>query len=319
MPFQLTATGLITEDVDEARSDLVSRAQILFGAGVDTRTGSFVGDVISVFLQRYVSIQEAALDLYNSFSRTAAETAALDNLASIIGITRFPALPSTAPGSITGVNGTSVPAGSRVRIPGGTFWVIKETTIIGAGATVVVLESEDDGLIEAANGAITEIVDTVAGWATVTNTDEASLGRLVETDVTLRVRLENSLNAGTSSSEGAIRVALQDEDNEIGWTHVSVRSNRTMIVDADGVPAKTFHAVVLPPTANQDSVALILWDKQPAGIDSHGAIVKTVVDDQGYSQTVRFDFGTETDFYVDVTLTKKTSGYPTDGDGKSVV
>jgi len=314
MTFVLTPAGLTTEDVTEARIDLVARAKVHFGAGVDTKSGSFIGDMISLFLQRYVSIQQAALDLYNSFSRTAAEAAALDNLASLIGVSRLLPLPSTAPGLITGVPATSVPAGSRVRIPGGTFWIIQETTVIGGAPTAVVLESEDDGAVEALTGEISEIVDSVIGWATVTNTDDASVGRLLETDAILRIRMENSLGVGTSSSEGAIRSALELEDNELKLTHVSVTSNRTNFTNADGLPPHTYRAVILPSTADIQAVAEVLWVVQGAGIDSFGTTVVIVVDDQGNDQPVRFTFATETDFWVDVTLTKKLVGYPADGD-----
>lgn len=315
MSFQLTTSGLIIEDESEARADLISRAKFRFGAGVRTEPGSFVGDIISIFLQRYILIQQSALDLYSSFSRTAAEAAALDNLASIIGISRLQALPSTVPGEVTGTPTTVIPAGSRARIPSGSTWVIQSETTIGAGPTPTVLASEEDGNIEAATtGLITEIVDTVVGWDTVTNTGEASLGRLLETDTVLRVRMKNSLSSGTSSSESAIRSDLENEDNDLALTHVSVRSNRTSVTNADGVPPKTYHAVVLPPTANINDIALVLWNTQPAGIDSHGSNVANVIDDQGFEQPVKFDFGTEIEFYVDVTLTKKAAGYPPDGD-----
>ncbi len=314
MTFALTPAGLVTEDTTEIRDDLASRAKFLFGSGQDTVSGSFVGDVIDVFLERYVAIQQAALDLYDSGRRTAAEAAALDNLASLLGLTRVLPIPSTAPGEITGTPATSVPAGSRVRIPNGTFWIIQTTTIIGAGPTAVVMESEDDGPIEGLSGTITQIVDTVSGWDTVTNTDDASPGKLLETDVVLRVRMENDLSAGKSSSESGIRRELQLEDNDLQLTHISVTSNRTNVTNADGLPSKSYRAVVLPPTASASAIAEVLWNVQPAGIESFGSESNIVVDDQGQSQPVNFDFGTETDFWVDVTLTKKLVGYPADGD-----
>lgn len=185
------------------------------------------------------------------------------------------------------------------------------------GYETVGLESEDTGPIEAGAGSITEIVDAVAGWETVSNPADVDPGRDQETDTGLRLRRTRSLQSGTVATDQAIRTAVEAVDKVEA---VMVQSNRTLTTDSNGIPAKSFRVTVHPELADTEyiqAIAQAIWETMPAGILAYGTDeAVTVTDDQGYSQSVFFDWVVEIPIHVEVTLTKDAALYPTDGDAQ---
>lgn len=314
MPLQLTPAGLETKDYAEIRADLVARAQTKFGVGIRTEPGSFLGDLIDIMALEFESLNEGVAESYASFDRRAAEGASLDSLGLITGVPRRLSTRSTVNGEVTGVNGTIIPALSKVRIPNGSEWRLAVGTIIGAGPTAVLLEAVEVGPLEADTGTITEIVDTVAGWATVTNTEDATRGRTTEDDETYRVSQKLGLTgAAARATDQGIRKNILDASGSI--LSVTIRSNRDVEpVDADGIPTHRFRAVVFPDTIDPQTIAQAVWEAQPSGIGSVGDETYNITDSTGYEQIIRWDFADEIPMYVEVDLTINTALYPDDGD-----
>lgn len=310
MPLVLDSTGLQIRTLEEIRASLVARYRAKFSPAIRVEPGSVFGDLIDIQALELLSLEEGIEDVYNAFRRPSAEGAALDNLGLLLGVPRLPATKSTAPGTLTGTPATVIPAGSRVRIELGTFWTVRdEATLDGGGSAVVVLEAEDTGPVEANTGTITVIVDSVAGWDTVTNTASATLGRDLETDTAYRLRLRDAAD-GEGGTDEDIREALLEVD---GVSNVSVRSNRDDVTDAEGVPPHHYRAVLYPDTVDPTLIGEALWKAQPTGIDSTGAESATVTDGEGFAQTVRWDWATAIPMYVDLVLTIDATDFPADG------
>lgn len=139
-------------------------------------------------------------------------------------------------------------------------------------------------------GEVTEIVTSEAGWASARNLTEAIVGRFAEYDEELRLRRAKSFRAGYAT-ELAIQQALLNR--VAGITAASVTSNRTMVVDGDGRPAKSFEVIVLG--GLDQEVGQVVWDTMPAGIEAYadttpgaGGVAVTVTDSQGTAQVVKF-------------------------------
>lgn len=316
MPRSLTSAGLVVKTLAEILTDIKARisAAPSLGPNANVEDGSIYGDLTSVFGREIVQLDELALALYSAFRRTAAEDSALDNVGDWLGVPRLDATSSTATVTATGTPATSIPENSRIRVPSGPTFITKAAAVIGGGGTVdIIVASEVTGPIEAAAGSLTEIVDATAGWTSVTNAADATPGRERELDPRYRDRITRSLQTGECSSDQAIREAIEAADPDI--LSVTVQSNRDLATDAEGIPGKSFRAVVFPSAIDTEAVASAIFDTMPAGIKSDGSDVElTFVDPQGKNQKIRFDFADEIDLHLEIDVFRDANLYPDNGD-----
>lgn len=140
-----------------------------------------------------------------------------------------------------------------------------------------------DGPETAEPGEIVEIATPVTGWSYVYNHVPASPGRYDETDDEYRLRIKGSGRTG-NATEDAIESRLLNEVP--GIISATVTSNRNGTTNEAGLPGKSFEAVVQG-GLNED-IGQVIWDAQPAGIQSYGNVDVDVTDSNGYSQTVSF-------------------------------
>ena len=169
------------------------------------------------------------------------------------------------------------------------FGYTPTTWTIGLIGTAALMVATTTGVQTVAPGEISEIVTPQANWLYALNLVTGISGRAVERDEELRLRRERSFREGYAT-EDAIRQALLDR--VVGITTAIVVSNRTMAVDAEGRPPKSFEAVV--EGGSDDEVAAVIWQTQPAGIESYAPTPPAptggyaTVDSQGRTQYVKF-------------------------------
>lgn len=310
---EITAAGLTVKTTDEVRDDLRDAIHGSSEFGEDTSVGSssVLGQILDVHAASISDLDDLAQAVYDAFNLDNAEGVSLDNLAALVGLTRKAATYSTATLTLGGTPTTVIAAGKRARVPDGTIVALDAEATIGGGGTVdAAATATETGPLEAAAGSITEIVDAVSGWDTVTNAEDATEGTNVETDEELLARRERSLAVGGNCTDQAIRANLEALPDV---TSASVISNRTLITDAYGIPGKAFLAVLWPTGLDEDRIAETIWLSMPAGIRPHGDEELTITDDQGYEQTVRFSYATEQEIYLVANVTTET-GYPVGGD-----
>lgn len=142
---------------------------------------------------------------------------------------------------------------------------------------------------------ITTIATPVLGWDSVTNPEEATLGRYKETDEELRERFRNSK---FMQSANIIESLLDGLRNVDGVSDVVVYENDTDTTDAFGVPAKSFMPIVLG--GSNTAVAQVIWANKPTGILSHGNTTVTIYDTQDMPHQISFKRPTPVPVYVKV-------------------
>lgn len=315
MPVDLTDAGLQVKSRGEIRSDIVTRllASPTLGPGLRTTSSGAINDLINVIVEQLGQLHEATLDVYQAFNAQSAEGASLDNLSELVFVSRLPATRSTGTATLTGTPGVIVPGGTRIRIPNGPeFRLISDAEIGGGGTVDTLIESVDTGPIEAGAGTITEIVDAVAGWASVTNAEAVTPGSDQQTDEELRRTRAQSEQTGRAGTDNSIRTALERGVTNI--LSVLVISNRTNAVDANGIADHSTRAVLYPDTVDTDEVAEILWRQWPAGIGFDGAESVIITDDQGFPQEVRWSWATEIDIYLEIDVLTTAAIFPADGE-----
>ena len=173
-------------------------------------------------------------------------------------------------------------------------------------------ESFENGPLTAAPGEITDIVTLVPGWNTVNNLQEASLGRLLETDAELRERYKSGVYALGAATLPALQANL--EARVLGVTSVRVFENDSDVVDGVGRPPHSIH-VVAEGGLDAD-IAAAIFQYKAAGIDTFGDVVVMVEDSEGTEHEIHFDRPDPIYVWIDATITllpPDEEAFPPDG------
>lgn len=212
--------------------------------------------------------------------------------------------------------GTSALAGTG---PSGTGSSIVDASVTwsyvgdGTAAVDVTFTALDPGPFAALTGQITSIESPVSGWLSVRNMNDALVGAYVETDASLRNRREAELAGRGNGPLPAIRADLLNVGQGTANAVVDcvVFENVTDVVDAFGIPAHSFEAVVLG--GLDADIRQTIFETKPAGIRPHGAVSGTVVDSTGISHTIKFTRPTAFLIWIEIDVTYNAATWPLDG------
>ena len=153
------------------------------------------------------------------------------------------------------------------------------------------------GAITPAIGDLTDIVTTYAGWDAVSNNVAANTGRLAESDTALRQRWNNSLYTRSVGMTDSIASALLTLN---GVTSAFVYENDQDSTDGEGRPPHSIEAVV--DGGESDEIALTIWQKKAAGIDTYGSQSVSINDSQGFPHTINFNRPLVVPIYLDIAV-----------------
>lgn len=314
MAFGLTPEGFVKKRIADIKAEIEASLRADLGAEINLLPAAVLGQIVGVVAEREALLWELGEEVYNSQYPDTASDVNLDNVVGITGIERLPATKSLVTATLTGTVGTVVPTGFIFRVAGTThdFETIETVTI--DGPTDVRCQALVTGPVPAVAGTLTEIPVGLVGLTSVTNAEDAEVGRDLETDDQMRLRRRNSLQIAGAATPDAIRARVRDLD---GVSDVIVFENDTMIEDGDGRPAKSYEVVVNGGVDQE--IADTIWATKPAGIRTHGTELETVADSQGFSKQVRFSRPTEVDIWIDVTVTGDFDFVATEADIKEIL
>lgn len=140
------------------------------------------------------------------------------------------------------------------------------------------------GAVQALTGTLNVIETPVSGFDAITNLQDGTLGRDLETDTDLRIRRKQVLSLGGLATLAAILANIVAEVE--GVTAAAIYENTTDAIDVDGRPPHSFEAVVQGGT--DADVAQKIWDTKPAGIATFGNTTEQIEDSNGDLQDVNF-------------------------------
>lgn len=316
----LTATGFDIRRLETIVLAIRGRLAASLGANINTGADSVFGQIIGAVAPSLALIWEGFGSLYQALNPDQAVGDQLDNIARLNGLTRLGPTRATGTITIAASNGTVIPIGSRALNP--TTQVTVETTeqvTVGvSGVATIAVRAVEAGVVVSAINGITQIVTPVAGWSAISSSSALTGGRFREDDADLRTRIAQSSNV-VASVDGAIRTAL------LAITSVEsalVISNRALTADGIGTPGKSVRIVIAPNLSTQADVeaeiANALFSTQPAGIQTVGiganSRTATVIDQQGFVQTVQWEYPTlvaveyVTTLLVDLSVGPLTAG-----------
>lgn len=308
--YGVTPTGFNRKRLDLLLEELNSEMKAIFGDNFNVSPESPDGQVNGIKAESDANLWELTEEAYNAFNPGAVTGVTLSNLVQLNGLTRLAATSSRAQLTITGTAGTVIPADSLISTSdtGDQFATEVGITLDGSGNGAVFASSISIGPIQALAGTLTVIDTPITGWATVTNSSNATVGTDEETDVELRARRERSVAQQAQNILDALYSAVNNLD---GVSQAVVLENDTDTEDANGLPPHSFQVIVVG--GDNTEIANIIWKNKPAGIKAFGTTTEAIVDSQGISHNISFSRPTEVNIFVEVTLTTD-SDYPTDGD-----
>lgn len=207
--------------------------------------------------------------------------------------------------------GSGGPTGTGTAIVDGD--VVWSYVATATAAVVVPVEAEEDGPLEALSGTLTVIETAVSGLTSVTNPEDATLGREVETDSELRLRREAELHTSGTATLSAIREAVSSLEDVVS---VRVFENVTDATDSNGLPPHSLE--VLVDGGVGDDIVAAIWGAKPAGIRTYGTTTLPVLDAEGISHSVSFSETETVEVWLHVLLTVEADKFPLDGEAQVV-
>lgn len=310
MTLALTTTGLAIDTFEEIRDRIRAAFVAEFGVSVNTEADAFIGQVINIFSEFYAASEGELLKLYASFDPAGASGAALDARAALTGSIRRGETFSTVDGVLTFNAAGTVANGDQFEDTGtGEIWeaINGPYTVAGAGTLAATLQAVNAGPVRAPAGSTWALVTLNPALDSFTNpSDDADLGRFQESDAEFRRRRAIEIYAQGEGSLLAISAVVSRVE---GVTAVRTYHNpATSPVDSRGIPFKAFNVVVdtdpsPPGAALQQSIFDAIWTVAgPSGQAYGTGYTGTVTDTEGNTHPIAFDLISETQVYLNVTI-----------------
>ncbi|WP_219388744.1 baseplate J/gp47 family protein [Escherichia coli] len=299
----VTAQGISAPDYQTILDTLTSYFRQIYGSDAYLEPDSKDGQMVALVALAVHDANNTAIEIYNSFSPTTAQAAALSSNVKINGITRKVATNSTADLLLTGTAGTTITNGSA-RDKNGIIWNFPASVAIGVDGTVLVTATcANSGSVAAMAGTITTINTPTRGWVSVTNPAAATVGSPAETDAELRIRQSQSVALPSITPFEALDGAVS---NVTGVTRHKLYENDTGSEDGNGLPPHSVAVIV--DGGDVTDIAQAIRGNKGQGTSTHGTTSVTVPDKYGNPHVIKFSRSSDVPVYARIKL-KVFTGY----------
>ena len=258
----LTNRGVIVPDTSSVLADTQEEFKALLGNDLDVSPETPQGRLIELITRCKVFCLQTSAASANVFNLNKANGFGLDDLGSLFLLSRHPATYTTTRVELGGVDGTIVPAGTRLQTIAGDIFVNMEDYVIGS-ELLAEFRADKVGVVPCPANTLTVILDAVNGLETANNPASPSLGSELESDNEFRLRIRNSLNVNSIAVISAIKANLEALDGVSGTYLYDNYGSSSVVVDGITVPAHSILAVV--DGGDEDEIAQALYNKKTIG------------------------------------------------------
>jgi len=298
-------TGVIVPDTTDTLTDVQDEYKTAFGdddlvVTADTPQGVLI--VAETTSRDAVARNNA--DLANQINPNIAGGVFLDALAALTGLERDSSTSTTVTATLTGVNGTVIPAGTLAETTSGDqFESISSVTIPVTNTIDTVFQSVEKGAIACPASSLIVIGgDGVLGWETITNTSAGVLGTATQSDISFKKKRKRTLALQGVSINEAIISGVNDVDGVNSMTFRENVTSSAVVIDTIDLVSHSIYACVDGGT--DDDVATALFTNKSGGAGYNGAVSVTVTDAfSGQDYDVKFDRPTEESIKVTINVT----------------
>jgi len=296
------STGAIIVDTSTTLAEVQTEYQDAFGADLDLTPSTPQGILITAETLSRDGIARNNAAIANQINPNYATGLFLDAICALSGLTRAEATRSTVTATLTGTNGTVIPAGTRAETAAqDRFELITETTIPVSGTIDAIFQSVELGPIPCAIGALTTIVDSVLGWSSITNAAAATLGTNQETDLSLWRRRNNTLALQGVATTEAIISRLYQVDGVQSLAFRENTADTTQVIDTISMDP---HSIYVCVNGGLDAdVAQTILDNKSAGSAMVGTTTVSTAAASGQLIDVKFDRPTVINVLCRLTVT----------------
>ena len=303
---RVTITGIEPRDLGGYRQLLEDRFREALGSTLDLSPETPQGQLVGLLALSFAEADEALVNVSNGMSVDRAIGRQLDDIGSLVGVTRIGDELSQVTATVSGTAGETIPIGMRARTTGGEeFETLSEFVIPGNGEVDIPMFSRRAGAVEAASGALSEFVTRFSFLTSITNVSPATPGRLAETDTQFRERYGRTVARHALTSVDAITASLLEVT---GVTAVRVEENDTQeTVTRQGLELRPNSVMCIVRGGADAEVARAIAGSKPAGIGTSGSIRAGAG-----GVTVRFERASEIRLLLSLTLLLR-SNFPPNG------
>jgi hypothetical protein len=319
--FGINDEGFVRKNLTDIVDELNAAWQNAFGAQIDTAAESPLGQLTGTFAAPIAEGWELLEACYHSANPDSAIGFSLISLCALSGTTQNVASATRVLATVDIDGGVTLPVGTLAAVDGREdlqFTLSVAVTNPGgspAAFTGSIWICTQTGPIACNAGTLTVKVSGVSGWNSITNPTDGARGADTETWTALRERREKELaQRGGSTLSAIVADVLQVPDVDDADAIENIND-----FASNGLPPHSFEVLIddgLVPTADDDAVALAIWESKPAGIWPYGETSGLVTDAAG-TRPVFFTRLGRRRIYISLTLTR-TSRYPIDGDAQVV-
>jgi len=325
--LSLTNAGLSIQTQNEILAEFFAKVQALFGNTVNTDISSVFGQIANIFAELRAVDQQVLLKVYQSFNPQTATGVSLDSLGTLTGSVRYGASPSVVNGFITFSGAGVVPDGTIFSNDDqDTQWETINGPYTDTGGpypelVAAQLSAVENGPLEAQANTNWSPVTVIANVTDFTNpTDDATLGRLIETDPEFRSRRLLELFSQGKGPLATISAIVSQVNTANGRVDLVRTYHNPYLqpVDSDGIPFKAFNVVVEttpspPPSGLQQDIFDAILTAMGAGGYAYGTDYSGIsLDEEGQNQSIAFDIVSVFDTYLNIEI---LTALATGGDG----
>lgn len=311
----LDSTGLHLDDTLTRLDSLHGELRTAISSVLDLSADSPWGEISGIDNEHHQRFAELLQLAYNGMDPDQATGQTQDANYSMVGVYRRAATKGTVDLTLTFTAAGTASAGSIVAVNGDPTnqWILDADVVAtGAGTESGSATAAIAGVYNAPAGTITTIVTPAANWSAVTNSAAASPGLDRETDTEFRLRREQELAQGGSTTVDAV----QAEVSQItGVLEVIVLGNSSWHAVAP-MPPKSIETIYWSTytgaalTALNVEIAEAVFTKA-GGIQAYGTTTVNHTDSQGNVHPIGMTLATEKTLELRYTL-ETDSDYPGD-------
>lgn len=279
----ISPEGISAPTYADILSSLQDSYRSIYGSDAYLEPDSQDGQLLAIFAAAIHDGNQAIIAVFNGYSPTYAQGAALSSYVKINGIARLVSSNSEADVLIVGQVGTIINNGVVEDVNAVLWDLPSPITIPVAGQIVVTAVCEQEGAIQAPAHSIIKIRTPTRGWQTVDNPQDAVVGAPVESDAKLRSRQSVSVALPALTSLEGIVAAVANVD---GVQRYAAYDNDTNLTDTNGIPPHSIAVVTQGGDAQE--IATTIADKKSPGTGTYGSTVETVFDKYGLPTNIAF-------------------------------
>lgn len=299
----IDSTGVIVADTSTILATVQNEFISAFGSGLIVTPDTPQGVLITGETTSRSSVIKNNAALANQINPNLAAGVFLDAICALTGLQRIAATASTLTATLSGVAGTIIPEGTRARTPIGDIFLTTGAVVIGGGGTITAnFESQILGPVACEIGQLSQIVDGILGWETVTNSNAATLGNSIQSDQSLRALRKVTLAGQGVALPEAIISGLYKVPNVLSLTFQENVEATTQVINGITMVAHSVYACVDGGT--DTDVATSLLANKSLGAGWNGSTEIDIVEPySGQTYTVKFDRPTGIPINVRATVT----------------